>query len=230
MKRLELVLVVFLYSALAVSAARALDTQPDVREGNPQKSPATPTHPGAPSPAQVHVDAAALRIGAARPSPLQGLTMRRWAEERRAETASEAPLVPEPVVSPPARRARVIPYAALCTQGGADREGRIHSMERCAVAGPEARPFTPHLFTSMRAETFPLERIGVWGGQQKFRTLRGSIAVGFEAGAAVRIRERVNLTASFRLLGYGSGENGPLEGGGLDPSLTAPFLGLSFDY
>jgi hypothetical protein len=224
---------VLLDCALAVSTARALDTQLEAQDGIRDAARGRPgerASSDAAPPAQSHVDAAALRIGAQRPSPLRGLPMQSRAEKRRAEAAASAPLLLEPGASRAARRPRVIPYAALCTQSGDDREGRIHSMERCAVAGPEAQPFMPHLFTSMYAETYPLDRFGVWGGQQVFRTLRGSVAVGFEAGAAIRVRERVNLTAGFRLLGYGSGETGPLEGGGIDPSITAPFLGLAFYY
>jgi len=233
MKRLGLVLVVLLDCALAVSAARALDTQLEAQDGiqpAAREPPAARTLLDAPPSAQSHVDAAALRIGAQRPSPLRGLPMHSRAGKRRTEAAVSAPLLLEPSASRAARRPRVIPYAALCTQSGDDREGRIHSMERCAVAGPGAQPFMPHLFTSMYAETYPLDRFGVWGGQQIFRTLRGSVAVGFEAGAAIRVRERVSLTAGFRLLGYGSGENGPLDGGAIDPSITAPFLGLALNY
>jgi len=109
----------------------------------------------------------------------------------------------------------------------------IPMLQRLAEAGLGTRPFSSQWYTSMHTESFPLvqlDRLGLFGSQQKYRTLRNSISVGFEAGAALRVRDHLSLTAGYRMLGYGLGEQSTLEGGRLDPTLTAPFLGVAFNY
>jgi hypothetical protein len=88
----------------------------------------------------------------------------------------------------------------------------------------------PHPFRALFAETSAGHRVGIWRSHQKFRTLRGSVAAAFEGGAAVHVREHLDLTAGFRLLGYEPGEEARLEGGKLDASSAAPFLGLALRF
>jgi hypothetical protein len=177
------------------------------------------------------VDAAALGVGTQRAIGRRApQSPRSFRLDTTRDEAPAPPLLDRPDAEWAVPRPRIVAALTPCAPEEDPINGRIYSVGLCAVAGRGARLFQPHLFTSIYAETFPLERVGLWGGQQTYRTLRGSIAVGFEAGAAVRLRERVNLTAGFRLLGYGLGENGPLDGGSLDPSITAPLLGLAIKY
>jgi hypothetical protein len=118
-------------------------------------------------------------------------------------------------------------------RSASDAFAAIPMLNQIAEAGLGTRPFSSQWYTSSHAESFPLarlERVGFFGTQQKYRTLRGSIFVGFEAGAAVRLRHHLNLTAGYRMLGYGLGEQSTLEGGDIDAALNAPFLGLALNY
>jgi len=145
---------------------------------------------------------------------------------------ARAPLHPLRLEDPAPTRAPEGTRTAARWKSG-DALPALSMLNRSSEAGLGTRPFSSQWFTSVRTESFPLvslERLGLFGAQQKFRTLRGSISVGFEAGAAVRLRDHLNLTAGYRMLDYGLGEQGKLEGGKLDATLNAPFLGVAYNY
>jgi len=144
----------------------------------------------------------------------------------------QSPLRPLPLTEPARTDASEDVHAAA-RRIPEDPLAAIPMLHRLAEAGLGTRPFSSQWYTSTHTESFPLvrlERLGLFGTQQKYRTLRGSISVGFEAGAAVRVRDHLNLMAGYRMLGYGLGEQGTLEGGDLDATLNAPFLGFAFNY
>ncbi|MDH3520955.1 MAG: hypothetical protein OEM49_10915 [Myxococcales bacterium] len=153
---------------------------------------------------------------------------------------------PEALRFPPAvlhgRSASAQPEQPLASRGSAraveaEREEaprglreHFETRESCAMAGPDARLFSSSMRVGSHAESFPGLGLGVWLGQQTYRTLRGSLSVGVEFGAALRLREHVNLTAGYRMLGYGRSDSGALAGGDLDANMNAPFLGLALRY
>jgi hypothetical protein len=177
-------------------------------------------------------------VGAATHLGLGAASLARPAETLRALVGG-APRAAgvQPAALPP--RAAPRPRSGIAQRAGAPAQGardgawcemRRRARGRLGAAGQQASLFAPHSFHTLHAEMPAVRRVDIWGSHWGFRTLRGSVAVAFEGAAAVRVREHLSLTAGFRLLGYGPGAAGQLEGAKFDTGIAAPFLGLALRF
>ena len=92
--------------------------------------------------------------------------------------------------------------------------------------GTAQRAFAASPYRAVRAETTASERIGFWAHGEGFANGRGASVYGTEAGAALRLKKRMALTARFRMLGDGDG----FDLSRLGVGVSAPLVGLALQF
>ncbi len=90
------------------------------------------------------------------------------------------------------------------------------------VAG--MRGARPHAHQATYARTAFTQRVELFAERQLFVMAEGTTLYGLEGGAALRLREDLDLTARYRVLGHSSLFDG------LDSEISAPLLGVALRF
>jgi len=116
------------------------------------------------------------------------------------------------------------PYAPAATRSKSFTRSR-------SIGEPgSTRPSALDPIQSVYGAAFPIAAVGVWAQGEGFALTRRQAIYDLEGGAALRIREGIHLTASYRMLGLDLGYDADVEGADGEPGIAAPFIGMAFDF
>jgi hypothetical protein len=104
------------------------------------------------------------------------------------------------------------------------RSIRLRASRRGAGA-QGLRPFSPQAFRATRAEANASGSVELFAEREGFTTGRARTVHGLEGGAALRLRERLSVTARYRWLDSGEQALGALGSG-----IAAPLLGVDLSF
>ena len=89
------------------------------------------------------------------------------------------------------------------------------------------RGLHPITHSATRARTSPLLGISLFAGREIFTSSAGANLYGLEGGAAIRIFERLDFTARYRMLGHDSSNPLFID---LDCDISAPLFGIAVKF
>lgn len=93
-----------------------------------------------------------------------------------------------------------------------------------------AQPTALDPIVGVYAAAFPAGQLGLWATGHGFSLTRRASLYDLEGGASLRVHDGVRLTASYRMVGIDLGFDSDLMGADGEPGISAPFLGLAFDF
>lgn len=108
-------------------------------------------------------------------------------------------------------------------------EPKIHTERRMSEFAPDALPTDFSPYHLMRAQAAVARAFEFFGDAEGFKLGSDLLVLEVEAGAALRMLDHMRVTASYRLLNVDSGQAQD-SSVGLEPGLSAPFLGVAFDF
>jgi hypothetical protein len=118
---------------------------------------------------------------------------------------------------------------AASAEGAATRQAPFASSRSFGEPGA-SRPSAMFPMQGLHAQAFPIAALGVWAQGHGFALTRRASMYDIEGGAALRIHDGVRLTASYRVLGIDLGFDSDVEGADGGLGISAPFIGLAFDF
>ena len=119
--------------------------------------------------------------------------------------------------------------AAPPESGDAQGEPTIHTERRMSEFAPDALPTVFSPYHLMRAQAAVARAFEFFGDAEGFKLGTDLLVVEVEAGAALRMLAHMRVTASDRVLNVDNGQAQD-SGVGIEPGLSAPFVGLAFDF
>jgi hypothetical protein len=108
----------------------------------------------------------------------------------------------------------------------------IHTERRMSEFAPDALPTVFSPYHLMRAQAAVVRAFEFFGDAEGFKLGTDLLVVKVEAGAALRMLDHMRVTASYRLLNVDldNGQDYGDSGVGIEPGLSAPFVGVAFDF
>jgi hypothetical protein len=93
-----------------------------------------------------------------------------------------------------------------------------------------SRPVPTQPYRALRASAYPLTGLGFWAQTEDFALSRRTSLYDFQGGAVLRLGASVGLVACYRLLGVDRGYDSNVDRPDGELGISAPFVGLLFDF